>query len=286
MPRPGWKARPGRGSTVELDVDVCVIGAGLAGLTVAREVARLGWSVVVLEAQSVAWSASGRNTGVVLPGFAVGADALIERVGLEQAKALWSRSEAGAEYVRNAARDMPGTALIRKRLAARVENRRHRAHGARGRAHGRRIRRGGRAMAGRPGARGVAFAALFPRAALSARLLPASAQLCARSRRRGGSRRRAHLRGYAGAGDRSGGRAQARRHPAFARPRGACGARRQRAYGRARSAIRQHAVADLQHDDHHRAARRRAAEAIRYPGAVSDARSRPVTTIASWTAGG
>ena len=37
--------------TVELDVDVCVIGAGLAGLTVAREVARLGWSVVVLEAQ-------------------------------------------------------------------------------------------------------------------------------------------------------------------------------------------------------------------------------------------
>ncbi len=42
---------------VEFDVDLCVIGAGLAGLTVAREVARLGWSVVVLEAKSVAWSA-------------------------------------------------------------------------------------------------------------------------------------------------------------------------------------------------------------------------------------
>jgi glycine/D-amino acid oxidase-like deaminating enzyme len=97
--------------TVELDVDLCVIGAGLAGLTVAREVARHGWSVVVLEAKSVAWSASGRNTGAVLPGFSVSADALIERVGLAQAKALWARSVAGAEYVRNAARDMPGAAL-------------------------------------------------------------------------------------------------------------------------------------------------------------------------------
>lgn len=96
---------------VELDVDLCVVGAGLAGLTVAREVARHGWSVVVLEAKSVAWSASGRNTGVVLPGFSVSADALIERAGLAQAKALWARSVAGAEYVRDAARDMPGAAL-------------------------------------------------------------------------------------------------------------------------------------------------------------------------------
>ena len=44
--------------------------AGLAGLTVAREVARRGWSVAVLEAGRVAWAASGRNTGFVLPGFA------------------------------------------------------------------------------------------------------------------------------------------------------------------------------------------------------------------------
>src|SRR5215213_7096044 len=78
--------------TVELDVDVCVIGAGLAGLTVAREVARLGWTVAVLEAKSIAWNASGRNAGVVLPGFGVSADALIERIGLAPAKALWARS--------------------------------------------------------------------------------------------------------------------------------------------------------------------------------------------------
>src|SRR5215470_11950352 len=33
----------------EIDVDVCVIGGGLAGLTVAREIVRRGWSVAVLE---------------------------------------------------------------------------------------------------------------------------------------------------------------------------------------------------------------------------------------------
>ena len=81
-----------------------MVGAGLAGLTAAREVARAGWSVVVLEAQSIAWSASGRNTGVVLPGFCLGADALIERVGLDQAKALWSRSVACARESMKSAR--------------------------------------------------------------------------------------------------------------------------------------------------------------------------------------
>jgi glycine/D-amino acid oxidase-like deaminating enzyme len=97
--------------SVELDIDVCVIGAGIAGLTAAREIALRGWSVVVLEAQSVAWNASGRNTGVVRPGFALSAPALVERVGLDRAKKLWALSVAGAEYVRAAARDMPGAAL-------------------------------------------------------------------------------------------------------------------------------------------------------------------------------
>jgi glycine/D-amino acid oxidase-like deaminating enzyme len=99
--------------TVEADVDVCVIGGGLAGLTVAREVARRGWSVVVLEAHRLAWNASGRNTGFVLPGYAAPTEALVARVGLDHARELWRLSEMGAEYVRNAVReaDMPGVDL-------------------------------------------------------------------------------------------------------------------------------------------------------------------------------
>ena len=98
---------------VELDIDVCVIGAGLAGLKVAREVARRGWSVVVLEAQSVAWNASGRNTGFVLPGYAAQASALVTRVGADHASKLWRLSEHGAEYVRRVAQEdhMPGVHL-------------------------------------------------------------------------------------------------------------------------------------------------------------------------------
>ena len=84
----------------DLDVDVCVIGAGLAGLTAAREIAQRGWSVAVLEAGRVACAASGRNTGFVLPGFGEHLDDIVERVGLDHAKQLWELSERGVDYVR------------------------------------------------------------------------------------------------------------------------------------------------------------------------------------------
>ena len=86
----------------DLDVDVCVIGGGLAGLTVAREVARSGWSVVLLEAGRLAGSASGRNTGFVLPGFGADADKLVARVGFDRTKDIWALAQAGLDYVRDA----------------------------------------------------------------------------------------------------------------------------------------------------------------------------------------
>src|SRR5580692_1081395 len=86
---------------LDLDVDVCVIGGGLAGLTTAREVARSGWSVVLLEAGRLACGASGRNTGFVLPGFAAEAETLIDRVGLERSKDLWALAQDGLDYDRH-----------------------------------------------------------------------------------------------------------------------------------------------------------------------------------------
>src|SRR5438309_11249511 len=100
--------------TFDLDVDVCVVGAGLAGLTAAREIARRGWAVVVVEGRRIAGSASGRNDGSVLPGFAGSMDRLVSRVGLDHAKALWALSEMGLKYVRTTIAEarMPGVAPI------------------------------------------------------------------------------------------------------------------------------------------------------------------------------
>jgi gamma-glutamylputrescine oxidase len=104
-----------------LDVDVCVIGGGLAGLTVARELARRGWSVAVLEAKRIAAGASGRNAGFVSPGFAERIDAIVERVSLPRARELWALSDAGAEYVRRAIAEteMPGVQPRDGRLSVR-----------------------------------------------------------------------------------------------------------------------------------------------------------------------
>lgn len=97
---------PSRGRlTLELDVDVCVIGGGLAGLTVALEVARRGWSVAVLEARRIAWNASSRNAGFVVPGFPADPRALIDKVGSAHARTLWALTEGGADYVRRAIRE-------------------------------------------------------------------------------------------------------------------------------------------------------------------------------------
>jgi len=67
----------------DLDVDICVVGAGLAGLTVALEAARLGASVAVLEGRHVGWNASGNQLGTVMPGYGLPIGELIERIGFD-----------------------------------------------------------------------------------------------------------------------------------------------------------------------------------------------------------
>src|ERR1700761_1746315 len=97
----------------DLDADICVVGAGLAGLSVALEAARSGVSVAVLEGRHVGWNASGHQLGTVMPGFSLPIGELIERAGFEDTRDLWSLSKEGAAFVRTNATEqlMPGISL-------------------------------------------------------------------------------------------------------------------------------------------------------------------------------
>jgi len=97
-------ARPALSGAVECDT--VVVGAGLAGLTTALQLARAGRQVVVLEAHSVGFGASGRNGGFVSPGFATGSDNIAAMAGVEAARKLHRLSIEGVEFVRQTIRDL------------------------------------------------------------------------------------------------------------------------------------------------------------------------------------
>lgn len=72
--------------------DVAIVGAGYTGLAAARELARRGASVVVLERERVGWGGSSRNGGQVLTGLKPEAATLVARYGEARARELFAIS--------------------------------------------------------------------------------------------------------------------------------------------------------------------------------------------------
>lgn len=107
--------------TLDTDVDVCVVGAGLAGLITALQLARQGASVIVLERRQIGWSASGHPFGTVMPGYGLGVDDIIARVGFDQARELWALSRQGAAEVYRLASEI-GPDIVNGRGALEVSN--------------------------------------------------------------------------------------------------------------------------------------------------------------------
>ncbi|MDK8873779.1 FAD-binding oxidoreductase [Paracoccus sp. SSJ] len=79
--------------------DVAVIGAGFTGLGAARKLAAEGHSVVVLEAETVGFGASGRNGGHLNNGIAHSYLAAREHFGADRARALYHAFDQGIETI-------------------------------------------------------------------------------------------------------------------------------------------------------------------------------------------
>lgn len=86
-----------------LEAETCIVGGGLAGLSVALSLAERGRASVLLEAGRIGDGASGRNGGMASAGFTRGRDFIIARAGRTAADALYRSS-------------LDGLALLRRRI--------------------------------------------------------------------------------------------------------------------------------------------------------------------------
>jgi glycine/D-amino acid oxidase-like deaminating enzyme len=84
QPAPALQALQG-----DRQCDVVIIGAGYTGLSAAHHVALSGREPLILEANDLAWGASGRIGGVVSPKFRVGFPALMARHGRDTALQMY-----------------------------------------------------------------------------------------------------------------------------------------------------------------------------------------------------
>jgi gamma-glutamylputrescine oxidase len=83
------------------DAAVCIIGGGFAGLSTAIALAERGVTdIVLVEAQSVGFGASGRNGGFVFGGFSLGERAILDTVGDEDGKKLYHMTLGAVEQIR------------------------------------------------------------------------------------------------------------------------------------------------------------------------------------------
>ncbi|MDP6093106.1 MAG: FAD-binding oxidoreductase [SAR324 cluster bacterium] len=82
-----------------VETETCIVGAGLAGLYLAKELSERNRPALIVEARRVGLGASGRHGGFCGPGWALEAEKIEKHVGLEQAKTLFDLSLEGFHMV-------------------------------------------------------------------------------------------------------------------------------------------------------------------------------------------
>jgi gamma-glutamylputrescine oxidase len=84
-----------------IEVDVAVLGGGIAGCSAALHLAKRGYRVALLEARTVGYGASGRSGGQIIFGLATSQTALAAEVGRDDARRLFDLSIEALDLIRS-----------------------------------------------------------------------------------------------------------------------------------------------------------------------------------------
>ena len=107
---PSWyeasvrRSLPAAALAGDIEADVCVVGAGIAGCSTALHLAERGFRVVLLEAERAGFGASGRSGGQLIPGYASSQQKLIAQLGRDDARRLWDFTLEGVDLLRERVR--------------------------------------------------------------------------------------------------------------------------------------------------------------------------------------
>jgi gamma-glutamylputrescine oxidase len=94
-PAARWPALAG-----SVDCDVCVVGGGIAGCSVALHLTERGYRVVLVEEQRIGWGASGRSGGQAIFGVAAGQASIEGLLDVAAARAVWDVTIAGLALIK------------------------------------------------------------------------------------------------------------------------------------------------------------------------------------------
>lgn len=85
--------------TGKVMADVRIIGGGFTGLSAALAAAEAGYSVILLEAETIGHGASGRNGGQLIPGLRWQMSEILDHFGAERARAIYDVAMGAVDRV-------------------------------------------------------------------------------------------------------------------------------------------------------------------------------------------
>jgi len=85
----------------DIETDVCVVGAGMTGLSAALHLAERGYRVRLLEGETVGHGASGRSGGQLIAGYAAGLVPIRAQLDPAAVQAYWDLGEEAVSLVKD-----------------------------------------------------------------------------------------------------------------------------------------------------------------------------------------